>query len=133
MAGRDHPFFGRAVAGLVWKTTPHAKIFAGLGRMVRYSVADDPGNTGLNLRYAFARPSRDGVELSTTLDGFASSDSDQLRTLDWTTSLRFKLGRNLSAVMRNTTFLWEDDVVGTTASRKEFFVGLGFDRALRRY
>jgi len=131
--GRDRPLFAKAVTGLVWKLDASSKLFAGFGHLKRLSVQGDPGNTGLDLRYTFAKKIRSKVELSTDLDLFGSFDSADIRTLDWSTSLRFELGGNLSTVFKNTTFLWKDDLIDDTATRRDLYIGIGYDVKFRRF
>ena len=131
--GQDHPLFAKTHFGLVWQTSPSAKIFAGGAHLFRLSVPDDPDNFGLNLRYELSHKIRPDVTFSTNFDFFSSFDSDDIRMLDWTSELRMKLKGRLSTVARYTSFIWMDNVVDDTASRQDLYFGLGYSLPFRRF
>ena len=131
--GKDHPLFAKTQIGLVWQTSPSAKIFAGGAHLYRLSVPGDPDNFGLNFRYELSHEIRKDVTFSTNLDFFSSFDSDDIRTFDWTSELRLKLHGRLSTVARYTSFIWLDDVVKDTASRQDLYFGLGYSLPFRRF
>ena len=131
--GQDHPLFAKTQIGLVWQTSPSAKIFAGGAHLYRLSVPGDPDNVGLNFRYELSHDIRKDVTFSTNLDFFSSFDSDDIRTFDWTSELRLKLHGRLSTVARFTSFIWLDDVVKDTASRQDLYFGLGYSLPFRRF
>ncbi len=131
--GKRHPFFGKAVGGIFWEPAERAKILAGIGYMKRFSMKGSPSNTGLNLGYEFVRPFRDHWELSSTLDFFASADSDRIRMYDGTLALRYKFTDHVAAVIRESDFGWKDSDFGKLAKRREYFLGLTFEQSLRRF
>jgi len=133
IAGREHPFFAKTLAGLVWTVSPSAKVFAGAGYLHRLSMPGDPDNVGLDMRWTWTHDLRTGAELSTNLDFFGSFDDDDIRILDWTTELRLAIVGHLTATARLTRFIWRDDVIGDAATRNEAFVGLGYTVPFRRF
>ncbi len=133
LEGRRHPMFGKAVAGLVWRTTRHAKLLAGLGNLTRFSQPDNPNSLGINLQYEYKKNFKQNIEFNTTFDLFGSWDDDKVRTANVDMQLRFKVTKSFSTVFKFRRYFWRDDFVDESAQRSEVYVGFGVTRRLRRF
>lgn len=132
LAGRSRPFFVNAAGGLLWRQGPNRKLYAGLGVIGRESVPGDPTSVGLDLGYELRRPFNPRATWTSSLDGFLSFDSDQVRQVDWRNELSLKVFGNLNTILRHNVFLFKDGTVGDPATKSESFVGLGVDLKARR-
>lgn len=130
---RERPIFVKAVAGLFWNLSHKTKVLAGVGRLERVSQPGSPGHTGLNLGFEMERDLRRGIEFRTNLDTFASGDSAEVRTADWTYEFRFKLGNSFSTVWKGRHFFYKDATVSDRATRTERYLGLSWDRTIRGF
>ena len=133
ISGKDKPLFGRAVAGIAYKYSDRTQFLLGVGHLKRFSVNGEPGNTGLNFGFEYARELRPGLDLNTWFDGFMTQDSDKIRTFDSKIELKAKVYKRLSIIMRERLFGWKDSTIGSMGTRRETFTGLGYDLILRNF
>ena len=133
IGGKDRPLFGKAVAGMTWKTSDRMRLFLGLGHLQRFSVDGKPGNTGLNLGFELSGKLRPELTLSTAFDGFMTRDSAKIQTFDGNVQLKAQLFKRFSVIMRETFFGWKDASIGRMGTRRETFTGLGYDLTLRNF
>lgn len=134
MAGKRHPFLGKAVVGLARKNDDHLLLFAGLGRVFQFSADGAPQSNGVHLGYEYSCKIGGKMEFSSLFSWFSSPERDKVLTFDGNAGLKFPIFRQLSAQIRYSMFGWRDSTVGGgTATRAETFTGLTYDLSSRRF
>jgi hypothetical protein len=131
--GKRLPLFGKAVIGLARKNDQNLHLFAGLGKIYRFSVDGRPENLGLNLGYEYTAKMLGKAQFSSIFSYFTSPEKDKVTTFEGFGELKVPIFSRLSAQFRYGVFGWRDSTLGTIANRTEAFGGFSYDLSLRRF
>ncbi|OQA06327.1 MAG: Trifunctional nucleotide phosphoesterase protein YfkN precursor [bacterium ADurb.Bin374] len=133
VAGHKRPLFGKVVLGMARKDDRDLRLFAGVGKIYRFSMNGRPENAGVNLGYEYTGKVGKNATLDSVFTYFTSFDNDKLTTYDGNIGLKIPIVSRLSAEFRYYLFGWRDASIGGTALRAETFSGLSYDLMLRHF
>lgn len=133
VAGKSLPLFGKTVIGLARKGDKNIHLFAGLGKIYRFSVDGRPENLGLNLGYEYTGKVLGKSEFNSMFTYFTSPEKDKVTTFEGYGELKVPIFSRLSAQFRYGVFGWRDSTIGKLADRTEAFAGFSYDLSLRRF
>ncbi len=133
IAGHKRPLFGKVVLGMAHKDDRDLRLFAGIGKIYRFSMDGRPENAGVNLGYEYTGKVGKNATVDSIFTHFSSFEKDKLSTFDGNIGLKIPIFARLSAEFRYYLFGWRDSTIGGTALRTETFSGLSYDLTLRHF
>ncbi|MBF0407662.1 MAG: bifunctional metallophosphatase/5'-nucleotidase [Candidatus Riflebacteria bacterium] len=133
IAGKKNPLFAISTFGFSRKFSDALSVFAGIGKIFRFSMDGRPQNTGTNIGYDYSSKIFRNIETSSAFSCFSSTGGSEVKTFDGYISLKFPIFKQLVVIAKQSVFGWKDETVSGIATRRETFTGLAYDFSLRRF
>ena len=130
----DRPYKFKLGAGHTYQLSNFSKFRLGISSLHLFGSLEDDTTFGTDATFEYLRDhAKRGITVATKINHFYSYSGLQVNQLKWENAINIKLIERLRLAIRFDSFLYSTDDIGSTARSSEFYFGIAYDLARRRF